>query len=189
MPPSLTPQLIVDMKRKKKLLNPSDVQLAKGRKRIKKQLSDSASLDHVDADIEVVVPKSRKPLTEKELHYFIINTLRRASYRWPCRYQAFNNARVELPPLPTKDGKPGKKKRIMFRCAECKKLFTRKQVRLDHIVPVVGLEGFRDWNEYVPRLFCPTENFQVICLEHHHIKTQAEQAARREYKKNNKLDK
>lgn len=179
-------------KSKKKKSSKLDVQTARAKTRLKRQLSVIESLDNAPTANTEAVPKSRKPLTDKELHYFIINTLRRASYRWPCRIEAFYQARVELPPLPKKDGSPGLKKRIMYKCAECKQLFTRKKVCADHIVPVVGPEGFTTWSNYVPRMFCPTSNFQILCKDVcHKVKSNLEQTSRRNFKKNqlNKINK
>jgi hypothetical protein len=51
---------------------------------------------------------------------------------------------------------------------------------VDHKDPVVPLDRYPDWNEYVNRLFCDTDNFEVLCDDCHHMKSQAERQVRRE---------
>ena len=53
----------------------------------------------------------------------------------------------------------------------------------DHIDPIVSVEtGFVDWNTYIDRMFCPKENWQVLCKECHDIKTKEESALRKKYR-------
>lgn len=101
---------------------------------------------------------------------FIIATLRRASYRYPGRNEALKRARVA---------------RGLYLCNYCKKVFPRKQVKVDHIIPVVGLQGFVSWDEYIDRMYPEPEGFQVLCEFDHNIKTKLENQARKLHK--NKL--
>lgn len=110
---------------------------------------------------------------------FAVAALRRASYRWPGRYQAMKDAH---------------KGRNQYECAECKKIFTRKEVQLDHIESVVPINGFKngeafDFDEFIDRLLVDKEGFQVLCKEDHMIKTQAEQEIRKHQKKLKKTKK
>ena len=75
-------------------------------------------------------------------------------------------ARVELPPALKKDGTPGKKNQVRFRCASCQELFPGKWIQVDHIEPVVPLnrkEMDMTPNELVDGVFSSPSNLQVIC--------------------------
>ena len=74
----------------------------------------------------------KKPIPLKS---FVIASLRRSSYRWPARYIVMNAARV---------------RRGVYLCNGCKKEHPRKNIKMDHINPVVDpLKGFTDWNDFV----------------------------------------
>jgi len=89
-----------------------------------------------------------------------------------------------------------------FKCAKCKKYFTRKKVSVDHIKPVVDpKEGFPtvqylaedtkdkvlspdveylDWAKYIYRMFCGEKNLQVLCRATcHKRKTKLERGRRK----------
>ncbi len=97
--------------------------------------------------------KSKTP----NLRHWLTNKLRRLSYQWPPRKDAIKKARIE---------------RGIYRCNICEGKFGPKQIQLDHIEPVIGYEdGFIDWNNYLDRLFCAEEGFQVLCKPCHEAKT------------------
>lgn len=100
---------------------------------------------------------------------FIIATLRRASYRWKPRTEALKAARLA---------------RNTYRCAMCQGTFTRKEVQLDHIEPVIDPKvGFTTWDEYIARLYVAKEGFQVICKANcHKIKTELERAIKKQFR-------
>lgn len=76
--------------------------------------------------------------------------------------------------------------RNTYKCAACQKLFPNKEVRVDHILPVVDpATGFTTWDDYIDRMFCGPEGLQILCKPCHKIKTQAENASRREAKGSN----
>lgn len=68
-----------------------------------------------------------------------------------------------------------------------------KDVAVDHIIPVIDIEeSFVDWNIFIERLFCPSENLQVVCsyklkdnhlhknkISCHNIKTKEEREQRK----------
>lgn len=98
------------------------------------------------------------------LKSWLINQLRRASYKWPERTKALGSARVE---------------RGVYKCNICSELFKSKEIQLDHIEPIVPVTGFDNWDGYIARLFCPAEGFQVCCRPCHDSKTQKENATRK----------
>ncbi len=113
---------------------------------------------------------------EKKLKRFLVPVLRRATYRWKDRNEAYVAAREA---------------RGLYLCASCKECFGPKDVVIDHIDPVVSIEdGFTDWTEYVMRMFPEKEGFQVMCKSCHEIKTLMEDnlrtAARQQRKENEK---
>lgn len=95
--------------------------------------------------------------------------LRRASYKWGPRNRALYSARVS---------------RGIYRCVMCGPdiLHPKKNIRIDHIHPVVPVTGWDDWNGYIVRMFCEVEGFQILCKPHHKDKTNAENATRRALK-------
>lgn len=104
---------------------------------------------------------------------FLIAILRRASYKWPPRNEALKTARIE---------------RGLYKCNACSNSFGRKEIKIDHIEPVVDpLKGFQTWDEYINRMFCQKEGFQILCEPCHNIKSDIEKKIRKEIKKK-KLD-
>jgi len=70
-----------------------------------------------------------------------------------------------------------------YQCAECKELFGPKEVILDHIEPVVDPKtGFTTWDDFINRLFCPVEGFQVLCHTCSDSKTIIEDHMREHFK-------
>lgn len=114
---------------------------------------------------------TKKP-KEFNLKSFIINTLRRASYRHPARNEALKAARIE---------------RGLYKCAMCTEIFPKKIIKLDHKDPVVNpVTGFTTWDDYIPRMFCEASGYQVICETCHDSKTAVERELRKTYRKKKK---
>lgn len=112
--------------------------------------------------------KKKRPFVLKS---FLIAVLRRASYRYAPRYAAL---------------KAAKKAYNWYECAKCTKTFGRKDVQVDHIEPLVDpAVGFTTWDNFIARLFIGVEGLQVLCKPCHKVKTQAENAERRKYRKLN----
>lgn len=105
---------------------------------------------------------------------FIVNTLRKASYRWPPRSECLKAARVD---------------RGYYSCNMCKNTFHRKEITLDHIIPVVKLSGFTTWDNYIERMFPNSEGFQALCNQCHDTKTMTENNIRKKLKKVDKQKK
>lgn len=112
---------------------------------------------------------ARKPFIKKA---WIIGALRKASYRYPPRYKAKNASKIG---------------RNQYTCSTCHGVFGTREVQLDHLVPVVGPDGFVDWNSYIERMFCDEEGFAVVCKPCHQIKTQAENKERRNVRNRKKV--
>jgi len=122
--------------------------------------------------IEELTPEEKEKKWKQQLKSFIIPVLRRATFRWPPRYAAEKAARVG---------------RGEYLCAKCGAICKPKQFTLDHINPVVSVEkGFTDWNDFLERLFCPQEGYQILCPQCDLIKTSIEDSLRAEYHKQRK---
>lgn len=121
-----------------------------------------------------VVDIGRKSMDKKKKQ-FVINTLRRASYRWPTRGQAEKRSRVE---------------RGVYKCEYpgCTHQGKRGEFAMDHIVPVVDpAKGFTTFDEYIDRMFPDSpDQWQRLCTFHHDLKTEQENSTRKETKKKRK---
>jgi len=145
--------------------------------------------------------KKEAPLYDENGHWVqersrIKGAIRRSFRLSPQMKEVLKAARVELPPALKKDGTPGKKPQVRYRCAICEELFSQKNVNVDHIVPVVPLyikESEMTYDELVRGVFCSKDNLQVVCStpikrnngEHscHKKKSDEENFIRREYSK------
>lgn len=119
--------------------------------------------------------KKDKPLYDKNGRWVeergrIKGAIRKAFRLSPQMRETLQAARVELPPALKKDGTPGKKPQVRYRCAACEKLFSQKYVQVDHIDTVVPLweteskMKFDDWVYTIARgIFCKSNNLQVLC--------------------------
>lgn len=112
--------------------------------------------------------KRKLPDTEEQfqryLRSFIVASLRRATLYWPYRNEALKAARVD---------------RGLYKCNICKDIFHKKEIRLDHIQPVVKLSGFSNWDDYISRMYPKAEGFQTLCLKCNDKKTQEENILRK----------
>lgn len=154
--------------------------LKKQRKNCKKFVgpaeSECSTKSNLETDTtEPVIPArtapKRKPLNRKS---FCIASLRRSSYRWPPRNEIRNLAKIG---------------RNQYLCAHCPKtkIYGRKDTQVDHISPVVPVEsGWISLDSFAERLLCEVSGFQILCKQHHTIKTQQEKELRKHYRKVNK---
>jgi len=70
-----------------------------------------------------------------------------------------------------------------YNCEKCGGRFSRKQIHVDHVFPVIHPDyGFVDWNMYIRRLFVSVEYLQVLCKKCHKEKTKEENKLRRKHK-------
>lgn len=129
--------------------------------------------------------KVRKSKAPKEFnrHRWLINQLRRLTLRYPPAFNYINSKKTTYY-IKSKKGKD--LKRVKFNCDKCgKQDLKRKEVELDHKVPVVKSEGFQDIGTFLERLFCDASNFWLICKNCHYNKSLEETKERVEYRKNN----
>lgn len=113
--------------------------------------------------------------TEARKRQFITTALRRA--QWPPKYKAVQKAYVQDGINPA----TGRKCKL-HRCEMCGGLFPQTGVQADHIVPVVGPEGFVDWNTFIKRLYVEIDGYQILCKDKCHKRvTEIEAAERREH--------
>lgn len=117
----------------------------------------------------------KKPVewTEGRKKSFITSVLRAGSRKWPPKYECLAEA-YEDTRINEKTGRLAKH----YKCAKCKKLFTSTNVQVDHIEPIVGPEGFVSWDQFIERLFCSTDNLQVLCVPCHADKSKKEKTKR-----------
>lgn len=108
---------------------------------------------------------------DQELQSFVRVVLRRASLKWKYRNEALKLSRVE---------------RGMYKCNLCEQTYSRSQINIDHIIPVVDIKGFTTWDDYIKRLYGKPEEFQILCSSCHSAKTSIEQEMRKEYRKRKK---
>jgi hypothetical protein len=122
---------------------------------------------------------------DSKFKYFIISLLRKGSQRWKPAQQALNEAK-EVYYIKSSTGKD--LRRVKFKCVKCKEFYSRKEVTIDHIFPVVDpSEGFVGWERYIERMFPPKEGFQILCKGCDKIKCTFEREERKKFK--NSVDK
>ena len=108
---------------------------------------------------------NKTKLTPQE-RYLIKGAIRRAFRQNPRMKSVLTKARVELPPALKKDGTPGKKPQVRYRCAKCQQLVQSKHCQVDHIETVIPLhtsELDMNFEDIAQRVFCEEENLQVLC--------------------------
>jgi hypothetical protein len=120
------------------------------------------------------VPKTRAGglWTEARYFSFLRSALRRASSKWPVKFQVKNEHRRNKPPLTE-----GRHK-FEYQCAKCKKWYQDKEVAIDHIEPAGSLKKYGDLPRFVETLFCEADNLQILCHPCHTVKTAKERKER-----------
>jgi hypothetical protein len=73
--------------------------------------------------------------------------------------------------------------RGQYQCAMCEQSFKSHQVHLDHKEPVIALDQKEfNWTNFINRLFCDVDGFQVLCTFCHDAKTALEDQMRMYFK-------
>jgi len=117
-------------------------------------------------------PHNAGQWTSARFRSFVMSQLRRG--KWPQKYEALKRAYDKTAVNPD-TGRQCK----WYSCAECSGSFKAKDIRIDHIDPVIPATGFDSWDNVVSRLYCEADNLQALCIECHDIKSKAENAERR----------
>lgn len=112
--------------------------------------------------------KRKSRLTEEgRLRSFVLQVVRKASMRWRPINDAVKDARVG----------PN-----MYKCKACEKIFGIKEIRRDHIDPVIPVTGFDNFDGVIRRIFCSKDKIQILCIKCHDIKTIKEDLLREKYR-------
>ena len=67
-----------------------------------------------------------------------------------------------------------KRQKFEYQCNECKNWYQEKLINVDHIQPAGSLNCANDLPAFVERLFCETDNLQILCSSCHDKKTKKE---------------
>ena len=103
--------------------------------------------------------------TKARFKSFVTSALRRASSRWSPKYLTKKNARTA---------------RNTYTCSLCSKSVGNKDIKIDHIHPVVDpTKGFVSWDSFIERLFVELDGYQAICVACHQSKTSEERLVRK----------
>lgn len=76
--------------------------------------------------------------------------------------------------LNTKTGRMAKH----YKCNQCKGEFPAKDVEVNHIIPVVPIDGFDNWDSVIKRLFCERDGLETVCKPCHKLITKEENSGR-----------
>ncbi len=102
----------------------------------------------------------------------------------------YKEQRIELPKY-NKDGSRSKRDSVRYKCSSCGELFSQGDSQCDHIVPVVPVNiptEHMSWDILIDdRLFVDLDGLQILCKPCHVIKSNEENALRREWKKKEKF--
>lgn len=116
-----------------------------------------------------------KAWTPAKFKGFIVSLLRSGMRRFPNKSEALSKAKTTK-----KKNKKTNRLAQHYKCASCRKEFPLSDVQVDHIQPVVDTkQGFVDWNTFIERMYCTTENLQVICKPCHKVKSDKERKERK----------
>lgn len=102
---------------------------------------------------------------------FVIQMLRRGTYKWHSRWRAEKRSKVG---------------RNQYICECCGQVLTKKETQMDHVVPVVDpVRGFVGFDEYADRMYPDDPSgWQRLCKDIcHKAKTDEENLLRKEHSK------
>lgn len=116
-------------------------------------------------------PRNGGQWSEARFVSFVKSALRGA--RWPCKYACIQQAFVGHGLNPS----TGRKCKL-HKCPDCGQLFPQNGMHADHIVPVIGPEGFQSWDQFIERLYCEADGFRALCKACHKLVTERERAER-----------
>lgn len=112
--------------------------------------------------------------SESRFRQFIVTSLRQAAMKWGPKHDCISACFTRNGINP----KTGRKCKL-HRCELCGREVPKKDMRADHIEPVVDPnQGFVSWDEYIKRMFCEREGLQGICVTCHDKKSEREKNIR-----------
>lgn len=115
--------------------------------------------------------------TEGRFRSFVTSALRGAFRRFPNKFGALREAAAGI-----KTNKATGRQAKHYTCANCGDDFPSNGVHVDHLKPIVGVEGFKSWDDFIDKLFCSVDNLQILCIPCHKLKTKEENEARKRSK-------
>lgn len=72
----------------------------------------------------------------------------------------------------------------VYKCEGCGERCAAKDMRCDHVEPVVPISGFTTWGDYIARMFdVIPDGIQHLCKSCHDFKTEQEREARVAYRR------
>jgi 5-methylcytosine-specific restriction endonuclease McrA len=111
-------------------------------------------------------PYNHGTMTNAGFWGMIRSALRQKSRWWKPISETKKNARRKY------NGK-NKRQKWEYQCNHCNKWFPDKNVQVDHIVEAGTLRCKEDVGDFIERLFCEIDGFQVLCKSCHKVKTDA----------------
>jgi len=132
--------------------------------------------------------KCKKKRKEFNLNGYIFGALRKIDRWHPGRKEVLTRSLVRYETKEVFRPREGKLVKIKItvsfhKCENCMNVFPRKEVHVDHIIPVVDpKKGFETWDIYIKRLYVDADKRQILCKKDHHTKTQKENKIRRKIK-------
>lgn len=120
-------------------------------------------------------PRNHGTMTEAAFRSFIMSMLRSKSRFWKPR-----NAALEAACVGRKENPATGKLKKHYECATCKRHIMVEEVDLDHIDPVIPLDGFDSWDGVVSRLYPEVDGWRVLCKPCHKQLTQEQNKQRKE---------
>lgn len=66
-----------------------------------------------------------------------------------------------------------------YQCAKCLEAHPGKDVQVNHIIPVIPVNGFTTWDDVINRMFCEENGLEVLCKPCHKAVTKEENDERK----------
>lgn len=99
----------------------------------------------------------------KQTKQFAISILRRGSYKHWARWKVTSNARLG---------------RNEYFCQKCGVIGPKRNYQLDHIDPVIPVTGWISFDDYIEKLYCDVNGYNLLCKSCHMTKSAYENAQR-----------
>lgn len=115
----------------------------------------------------VELTHASQTLTTAEFWSFILGGLRKLTKFWKPKLDCLKSARRPYTGL-------DKRTKWEYTCAICKKWYKQKDVEVDHIIPIGGLNGPSKLATWVERAFVEIDGYQVLCKPCHLQKSKKE---------------